>query len=206
MRYVFHPSPPLKLRHFAFFCTISVCLFNAALAQDDEIGASRIEPPPSSENADGLDSVLDELIANQLKRQRLEYLMAPIKSQADLAAFLEANDIENTPFASLPPASRKDFFSNLVFTDKGLASFSTAIKGELSPLEAYEILSLFGAARFASALYDESAVVTSAVVTEEDALVKSIVQSEKDQFLEGYYCEDVGTCAKRQDKACTLNC
>jgi len=158
----------------------------------------------SENNAPGSVDILERIAEIQLNRQKLSFLTAPIQNRSDLEAYLSSNELDSTPLGYLPKDTVKPFIDSLVFTDQGLASFRYAdVKGKLSPFEAYELLSLFGAERFAAAIYDESQSVSEA-----DKIALRVIRSDgdKDWFVEGYRCSDPGTCSTSIGNLCTNNC
>ena len=68
---------------------------------------------------------------------------APIRSQDDLRNHLAA--MPSSPIYKLTPHSRAIFLSSLVFTNRGLASYSYVSLAGISVSDAYQILMLFGA-------------------------------------------------------------
>lgn len=70
--------------------------------------------------------------------------LARIRSAADLDSYLRTH--ETSPLDALSEPSRKRFLESLVFTDQGLGSYRyRELEAELSPRQAFELLSLFGA-------------------------------------------------------------
>lgn len=67
---------------------------------------------------------------------------AQVKSRAELDAYLANNP--NSAFNAISPASRKAFIDSLVFTDLGLASYSTTALRGLRVSVVYQILGVFG--------------------------------------------------------------
>lgn len=68
---------------------------------------------------------------------------APLKSLADVELHLK--EVMATPLLALHEDQRRRFVNSLVFTDKGLASYSWQSLTELSVADRYRILALFGA-------------------------------------------------------------
>lgn len=186
--------------------TTSIAIFFCAniSAQVDTLpspGADQIQPDNSADTSGG---ILERIAENQLNRQQLSFLTAPIKNRSELEVYLSNNEIASTPLRYLPKDAVKPFLDSLVFTEQGLASFRYVdLKGKLSPFEAYELLSLFGAERFAASIYDESQTVSEA-----DKLALEVVQSDgdKDWFVEDYACTDRATCSSSLSDLCTNNC
>jgi hypothetical protein len=72
----------------------------------------------------------------------IDLAVAPIRSRADLRAFLAQH--RDSSLHRLKPDVRERFIDGLVFTEKGLASYSFLPIERLSVTEAYRLLSLFG--------------------------------------------------------------
>lgn len=69
----------------------------------------------------------------------------PLRSQAQLTAWLEANAGRPTPFDRLSPGARERFFLDLDWGSRGLTGFDhTDLVHELTQEEVRELLSLFG--------------------------------------------------------------
>jgi hypothetical protein len=76
---------------------------------------------------------------------QLDRLAAPIRSPADLAAWLAHPHTTGDPFAALSPPARARFLASLRFGPQGLASFQSAdIQEELPAAQAWRLLGLFG--------------------------------------------------------------
>lgn len=79
--------------------------------------------------------------SNELRR----VAMAPIKTQADLEAYLRLTPMRRSPFNRLAPAPRKEFIESLSFNENGLTGYKyRVLEEELTPTESYRILALFG--------------------------------------------------------------
>ena len=76
---------------------------------------------------------------------QLDRAAAPIRSPADLQAWLARPRPASDPFAALSPPARARFLASLRFGPQGLAAFQSAgIQRELSAVQAWRLLSLFG--------------------------------------------------------------
>jgi hypothetical protein len=73
--------------------------------------------------------------------------LAPIHSKKDLAEYLKVTIGLGSPLNVLPPTKRKSFLSSLVFAHGGLAGYSYRELEHLKPMQAYQILALFGVQR-----------------------------------------------------------
>lgn len=97
-----------------------------------DAGASQIE------NAEGAMADQVSIALREASRSA-----APLKSLADVD--LHLRDVPATPLLALNEDQRRRFVNSLVFTDKGLASYSWLSLTELSIVDRYRILALFGA-------------------------------------------------------------
>jgi hypothetical protein len=94
---------------------------------------------PPSPAADGPGSCVAKRSA------QLDRAAALIRSPTDLQAWLARPRPASDPFAALSPPARARFLASLRFGPQGLASFQSAdIQGELSAIEAWRLLALFG--------------------------------------------------------------
>lgn len=76
--------------------------------------------------------------------RRSDISLARIRSAEALDRYLRTH--ETSPLDALSERSRKLFVESLVFTDQGLGSYRyRELEAELSPRQAFELLSLFGA-------------------------------------------------------------
>lgn len=81
-----------------------------------------------------------------LQQAEIDAAVAPIKSRNDLARYLRVNP--ESPINKLPSDVRNRFLSKLVFTKRGLGSYSyLGLSGHLSVTEMYGVMSLFGQQR-----------------------------------------------------------
>ncbi|MGH8427590.1 MAG: hypothetical protein ACRES7_06370 [Gammaproteobacteria bacterium] len=92
---------------------------------------------------------MTDISAAQLKkyyawRDRMDWLLAPIHSRAELDAYLKTTAGSGSPLDVLAPDARRRFLASLQFGRGGLAGFSTADLQYLSAEQVYQILSLFG--------------------------------------------------------------
>jgi hypothetical protein len=100
---------------------------------------------------------------------QLDRVAAPIRSRAELEAWLAGRHAATgDPLAALSPPARARFLASLRFGPQGLASFqSEGIASELSAVQAWRLLALFG---LQSAL---AALPALAVRSPEDAAVEA---------------------------------
>lgn len=79
-----------------------------------------------------------------VRQAQIDAAVAPIRSRADLARHLQTR--RDSPLQRMAPMDRARFIEGLVFTEKGLASYSfLPMEGRLSVTETFRILALFGA-------------------------------------------------------------
>lgn len=73
----------------------------------------------------------------------------PITSRAELKAYLQKTPTNASPLASFSPGGRKRFLAQLVFTPRGVGTFSPgALENELTHPQIVKILALFGLQSF----------------------------------------------------------
>lgn len=90
---------------------------------------------------------LQSIDAEQARLRSIDFEMAPIKSQADLAAYLRSAG-RNSPLMALSPGARDRFIASLAFNENGLVGYNHEELGrELTASQAYRLLALFGAQR-----------------------------------------------------------
>lgn len=83
----------------------------------------------------------------------------PIRSRAELDAYLQAHARILTPLDSLSAGAKERFLGSLVFGDRGLGGFATDdLAAELDPEEIHGILALFGAESYATVVKPSGAL------------------------------------------------
>jgi len=81
----------------------------------------------------------------EARSPRLDLAAAPIRSRPELEAWLAARPAAGDPLVALSPPARARFLASLRFGPRGLASFqSEGIQSELTALQAWRLLALFG--------------------------------------------------------------
>jgi len=148
--------------------------------------------------------------------QRLAHELAPVKSNEDLNVIMSSS----SKLDHLSDYGKSRFVKSMVFSDKGLASFSYAeLEAELTPTQIYEIMSLFGLQRLVP-MMSGARIETSA-----DALIMAGDRynsfSSKNNSKSSYswdwpkstnkdyndkYCAERATCRDEQGAICTSNC
>lgn len=141
-----------------------------------------------------------EFVAEKERDARVgESLLSPIRTSAELSAYLQLH--KTSPFNALSKRSQQLFVESLVFTENGLASYRyRELESELTPRQAFELLSLFGAQKtlgylqFAQASSEESNAAAK--------LAPVLLDDHK-----GYRCVPPATCQSSMDHICIgANC
>jgi hypothetical protein len=78
-------------------------------------------------------------------RHKMDWLLAPIHTRADLKKYLKTHAKSGSPLDALNPGARQRFLASLVFHQHGLGGFGAADLKYLPSVQIYKILSLFGA-------------------------------------------------------------
>ncbi|GMV32155.1 MAG: hypothetical protein AMXMBFR59_42800 [Rhodanobacteraceae bacterium] len=167
-------------------------LIALALLAGSSAWAQHSAPPEMKEAA-------DFIAQKQREAQRSEIALAPVRSMAELLSYLRAH--KTSPFDALSARSRKLFIESLVFTDQGLGSYRyRELEAELSPRQAFELLSLFGAQRTVGQLQ-----FLSGSAKEKAAAAKLAPIFFDDH--KGYRCLPPATCVLTSDHICIgANC
>jgi hypothetical protein len=87
-------------------------------------------------------SVAEVMQEVAIERYEIDMATAPIRSLEELHRYLRENP--ESPLHRMSDKARRRFISKLVFTPKGLGSFSHLELSGMSVSDAYRILSLFG--------------------------------------------------------------
>lgn len=150
-------------------------------------------------SSSGLAEAAEVVAKKELDSRASETFLAPIRSQAELETYLGQR--KTSPFNALSPRSLKLFLDSLVFTEKGLASYRyKELEAELSPRQAVELLSLFGAQKTVSSLD-----FAQASAAEKEAVAKIGPIFNEDH--KGYRCVPPATCMAAMDMICVgANC
>jgi len=149
------------------------------------------------------DDLLRSLAQDEARRQRIEFEMAPIKSHADLQAYMRGR--EPSPLDLLSAGARRHFIESLVFNENGLVGYEYSdLVMELSATDIYKVLALFGAQRTTSLL--KGARVTSDL----DRTIMfgrgEFSSSLRAADYEGYRCESRATCGENMHTICMSGC
>lgn len=136
---------------------------------------------------------------NADRQNRINFLLAPIKSKKDLAWYLSSHAHTKTPLDDLSAPAKTRFIEALVFTDSGLGSFDYKdLENELTPTQIYQVLSLFGAQGATAELSHAE------VRSETDRLLISQVPTV--QCYKDHECVEPHTCSFSNFDCCTSNC
>jgi hypothetical protein len=128
-----------------------------------------------------------------------ESMLAPIRSTTELETYLQSRKV--SPFSSLSERSQRLFLESLVFTEKGLASYRyRELEEELTPRQAFELLSLFGAQKTIAQL---RFLQSSPEELEAMAKIAPVLNDDH----RGYRCVPPATCLAAMDMICIgVNC
>lgn len=133
-----YKTPAILINRIIFLAILSAPLSLGSLPAVAGTAATAYTPP----NISNISAAsLRSAYAAQLK---LDYLLAPIHSRAELKEYLQVTANSGSPLDALTTYARQRFLSSLVFTQGGLGSFSYADLQYLSASQIYKILSLFG--------------------------------------------------------------
>lgn len=145
-------------------------------------------------------ALAQQTVINQNVAQRL----AMIRSRTDLANYLASTRNQRTPLGMLSPVARRVFTDSLTFNENGLTGFNyKVLEAELTPSQAYQLLSLFGAQRLASMLKN------ARVETQTDKLIIGMGSTYSPHLIndhEGYACIGRATCGRNMDDICMSGC
>jgi hypothetical protein len=132
------------------------------------------------------------------ERQQAQIALAPIHSEAELKEFL-ANR-KQSPLDALSPRAQKRFIESLTFNRAGITSFSYEDIRNLSPRQAYAILSLFGAQETVSYIRFEAG---DAIERAAPGLLRPVVPFDDHP---GYRCTPPYTCTQTLNAICLSTC
>lgn len=184
-----------------------VSLSLLATAFSGAAGAQTSQPVKPERNGGGEYSP-SFFCGEKMLRHDLDFLVAPIKSQADLKRHLNAvESFEATsPLTRLSRDARHEFVASVTFNDKGITGYRTdTLEKELTVSQIYQVLSLFGQQR------NTSIFKNSRIDSELDREIMNMYKSDSSKSCdagdyEGYKCESRGTCTRALGKICTSNC
>jgi hypothetical protein len=169
------------MRKISWFC-ILVCLNASVFAGSLSEGSSSVFIDP--------DNQLDQ----QALLLELSRLNATIRSEEDLALYLEIDKVLPTPLDYFSQSQKKLFIDSLVFTDHGLASFHLDVVRELGAARGAEVLELFG--------FDQQTWGINLKGKGGHQLLSGCQISSGAIICEGYACNGPGECISATGHAC----
>lgn len=166
------------------------------------LSASVVLPAPHAYAAPTVESSTAGTATAELayiKRFDVDMALAPIHTRTELQEYLKITAASGSPLDALPPDAQQRFFSSLVFTARGLASFSYADLQYLSATKIYKILSLFG-------VQSVTPMIHGAQIN--DAADEAIMQMPVlPHDYDDYWCSSRATCSPSYSHIClTANC
>lgn len=139
------------------------------------------------------------------RNRELAFLLAPIKSKADLDRYLfelRQNPEARSPLHALSPAARDRFLNSLVFTERGLGGYYYAdLQAQLTASQIYRVLSLFGAQHTTSLL--QGARIESRA---DEIIMENTIAPEQPADYQDYECVSRATCGPRLSYICMSSC
>jgi hypothetical protein len=155
--------------------------------------------PAADQCASNLENSIAFYRDDVARREQIIALTAPIRSEGALKSYL-ADLPKNSPLIYFSAEARTKFLDSLTFGPDGLSGFKySPIEDELTPTQAYELLSLFGVQRTVSSLSG---------LRKESSLDEMIMQRSSllDEDYKDYRCEIRATCSRSLTDICTSNC
>ncbi|WNH52103.1 hypothetical protein [Stenotrophomonas oahuensis] len=170
----------MKISYLAFACSVLFGLSSSAGAHEE------ISSPSQAEGE-----------SRDLLQREISTHLAQIKNKEDLQVYLTSMRGIQTPLDTLSPGAKRRFIESLVFTDRGLASFTYVdIRNELTLSEAYKLLALFG--REATA----ASIRGMRVENEADRLIsQASAEAPLNDYMD-YWCRTTATCTKKLEDIC----
>jgi len=138
--------------------------------------------------------------SEQARLRGIDFAMAPVKSDADLAAYLRTAG-RDSPLMALSPAARRRFLDSLTFNESGLVGYNyEELARELTASQAYKVLALFGAQRTTHLLGARVVDAADAAVST-PARVPRLMQDYRD-----YKCVSPHNCYGSRFYICLTGC
>lgn len=181
----------LKLNAWTALCAATLTGVFAGSAMGKE--ADKAVP------ADDISIAADLIQQDNANRSRIDMKLAAVKSRKDIDLLIAKSDARTAPLLKLSNQARGNFLSSLKFNEKGLTEFDLGALREMSPTDAYLVLSLFGLQGGAGE------VSRTHEATDTDAMINSMPKRMA-EFLIDYRCQERATCSHEDSKACTSNC
>lgn len=120
------------------------------------LGAGHVSAQSADASNVPIDDVTNLIYQKQRDSQIADTKLAPIRSRADLDTYLKEHPV--SPFDAFSKRALERFIDSLTFNQLGLTGYRTAeMESDLTPRQAYAILSLFGVQKTISSLDFEHA-------------------------------------------------
>lgn len=138
----------------------------------------------------------------RLHRDHIAFIVAPIRSRAELVRYVKETPATLSPLNRLSPSARARFLESLTFGKRGLSGYRYAdLARELTPVQIYQILSLFGR-QHGSPAY----AVTPAYSSVDEAIRIDGLPSDEDNCMAGYRCTGYSCIESHGDICCLGDC
>ncbi|WP_266159975.1 hypothetical protein [Dyella silvatica] len=189
----------MKASFTSIVFSLSLSMGAIAFAQD----VTPLQGKPNLPPSDAITAAATAIAKQRQIQNRLDFLLAPIKSQDDLVRYLATTPKAQSPLEWLSPGAKQRLLASLFFNENGLVSYDYAdLVNELSASQAYQVLGLFGAQRTMGALKGIR------VSNEADRLVTPpvISQREMEDDHEGFRCVGPHNCSSYPDMICMTGC
>ena len=132
------------------------------------------------------------------RRSQIDLAVAPIRSAIDLRIY-DTEQLGKTPLDAIPSSNRSAFIRSLKFNERGITEFNYKALSGLTPIQAYQVLALFGQQRITKELNNLHSM------TPDDNLI--MMQPTLLPVGVGFRCGPLpGTCTKAPGFVCTENC
>lgn len=184
---------------------IALILAGSALAAPRSAGSAASQYHAAQVSAKAYTSIsgADAMANAYQQRLRVDALVAPIHSHADLTKYLTTTPKGASPLDAMPPAARGRFLRSLHFTEAGLGSFSYADLQNLTATQIYKILALFGVQAVTPI------IIGARIVTPTDQTIMDMGRATSAAHpcpFYDYKCVGVGSCARYYNYICTCRC
>lgn len=182
------------------FC-LSLSIGSVAIAED----TGPLQSTENSAHSDAMSLTTAALAKQRQMQNRLDFLLAPIKSRDDLAQYLATTPKAQSPLELLSPGAKQRLLASLFFNENGLVSYDyTDLVNELSASQIYRVLGLFGVQRTTGLLKDIR------VSSEADRLIVPLKIFHTDPGMEGdhggYRCVGAHNCIEHRGMICMMGC
>lgn len=136
----------------------------------------------------------------------LDFLVAPIKSVADLQRHARFAKAIHSPLMHLPALARKRFLDSVTFNDTGVTGYRLdVLQDALTVSQAYQVLALFGEQR--DVRYLDKAAIESDLDREVlRSFAAATAKAQCDDDKVSYKCVSRATCQSATGFICKSNC